>query len=215
MDRCGSPRGEFDRLAVPPAVPIFPIIARIRSLAVTPARARPRRGCAASAISSGRGFAWPGRVRPRWCRCRTQRAERAMSCRVAVAADDRMPGWVRPNSGPMTWTMRQRVIHAEAGDAELLAVASSVATCLRLIGSRIGSCGPWSGCCGPWLRRHVGPADLAPARRSPRTPAGWSPRGRSAGQRNERVLPVLGIDDVRVQIFCRCSCPWPLPRARR
>ena len=77
------------------------------SLAVTPGLERsldasPRGSSAAAAGGTG----WPGRARPRWCRCRRPARRRRRAWRCGCRRRPRSsPGCVTPSSGPMTCTI--------------------------------------------------------------------------------------------------------------
>ncbi len=90
----------------PPPVPIWPMMASTRSLAVTPAGSSPS---TVTAMEAGRrwGRVWVART------CSTSlvpmpkaRAPKAPWVEVWLSPHTMvMPGWVRPCSGPMMWTM--------------------------------------------------------------------------------------------------------------
>ena len=95
---------------VPPAVPILPMTASARSLAVTPGGRRPSTSHQHRLrLLRAAGTAWRARARPRRCRCRTpaQRMRRACWCANRRRRPS-CPGSVAPCSGPITCTMPWR-----------------------------------------------------------------------------------------------------------
>ena len=106
---------------IPPPVPMRPMIARTMSLAVTPAGRSPS---TVTAMVPGRrwGRVWVART------CSTSlvpmpKASAPKAPWVEVWESPQtmvMPGWVRPCSGPMMWTMPWLgVAHRVQADAEL------------------------------------------------------------------------------------------------
>ena len=84
-------------------------------------RTRPRTPSACAAAGTGS----PARGRPRSCRCRRRAPRRPRGCWCGCRRRRSVePGWVRPSSGPITWTMPWRVVaHRVERDPELPAVA--------------------------------------------------------------------------------------------
>ena len=103
--RTASPRYSIT-WPIPPPVPIWPMTASTRSLAVTPAGRSPS---TVTAMFSGRawGSVWVART------CSTSlvpipkaRAPKAPWVEVWLSPQTMViPGWVSPCSGPITWTM--------------------------------------------------------------------------------------------------------------
>ena len=119
-----------------------------------------------------------------------QRAERAVrrrcGCRRRRCV---VPGSVKPCSGPTTWTMPCSARRVDIADAEFGRVAAQRVELVRAL--RIGdrqarpcaSTRAWSAGCGrapPASGR--GGAPCGRRRAAPRTPAGWSLRGRGGGR---------------------------------
>ncbi len=155
---------------MPPPVPMVPMMARMRSLAVTPAGRSPS---TVMAIVPGRvwGRVWVARTcstslvpMPKASAPNAPWVEVWLSPQTMV-----MPGWVRPCSGPMTWTMPwsgSPIGYSVMPNSAQL--ARSTSTCLRQIGSAMG----WSMSAVGTLWSSVatvrsGRRTVRPARRSP------------------------------------------------
>ena len=165
---------------VPPPTPIWPIVARIRSLAVTPAGISSPSNVIRIDFGLRCASVWVAST------CSTSlvpmpNASAPNAPWVAVCESPQtivMPGWVTPSSGPITWTMPcSREPERVHGHAELLAVGLQRLDLLArelvldLLGRR-GAVGGHVVVGGG--QRAVGPADLrGPRGGGSRTPAGW------------------------------------------
>ena len=137
--RMAEPRNSMIE-PMPPPVPMRPMIARMMSLAVTPAGRSPS---TVTLMVPGRcwGRVWVART------CSTSlvpmpKASAPKAPWVEVCESPHtmvMPGWVRPCSGPITWTMpwpgEPMGCSVMPNSAQL---ARSTSTCLREIGSAMG-----------------------------------------------------------------------------
>ncbi len=126
---------------VPPATPILPMMARIRSLAVTPAASLPL-----TLMASVRGFlcsrhcvanTWPTSVVP----MPNASAPRAPCVLVWLSPQTTvLPGWVRPSSGPMMCTMPRRACRSPRSSTPKAAqLTSSSRTCRAAASMAIGA----------------------------------------------------------------------------
>ena len=119
---------------VPPATPIWPIVARIRSLAVTPAGI----WSPSNVMRMDLGLFWASVWVASTCSTSLVPMPKASAPKapwVAVCESPQtmvMPGWVTPSSGPITWTMPCSFEPIECtGTPNSLQLLSSASTCLR------------------------------------------------------------------------------------
>jgi hypothetical protein len=117
----------------PPSTPIWPMIARARSLAVTPGPRRP----STSHLHRASGFAaaasgWRARARPPTCRCRrpAHRTHRAWRC-ASRRRRSSCPAACSPCSGPMMCTMPCRASDVVQRMPNWAAFSRSVSICCR------------------------------------------------------------------------------------
>ena len=207
---------------VPPAVPMRPMIASTRSLAVTPARRRP-----STRISIDFAFFITQALRREHvldfgrADAEGERGERAVRARVRVAADDGHAGQRRALLGADD--VHDALAAVAEREVRLGAVLADVGVERLDLRARDRDRGcprasPWSACCGRRSRRST-PRATACGRRAAglRTPAGSSPRARGGGRcrsapcrpalRGRRGCPKLVVER---RVPCR-----GLPPARR
>ena len=126
---------------VPPATPMRPMIARIRSLAVTPAGMRPStliaKVCGLRCSRHCVAMTWPTSVVP----IPKASAPNAPCVLVWLSPQTIVrPGCVAPSSGPMTWTMpRCGCFRPSRSSPNSAALRSSCATCFAAASSLIGA----------------------------------------------------------------------------